>query len=145
MGLIERVLAWEALDSRGTPTVACAVWLEGGASGSGDRAIGSLDRQRTRRASAGTGASASAGKASATPSRTVRRRDRALRCGGTAQPARGRPGAAGTRRDAVARALGSNAVLAVSVATALAAADALGCRSGAPLRLTASRCCRSRW
>ena len=28
---IERVLAWEALDSRGTPTVACAVALAGGA------------------------------------------------------------------------------------------------------------------
>ena len=33
MDLIERVLAWEALDSRGTPTVACAVWLESGAEG----------------------------------------------------------------------------------------------------------------
>lgn len=33
MGLIERVLAWEALDSRGTPTVACAVRLAGGAEG----------------------------------------------------------------------------------------------------------------
>ena len=33
MGLIERVLAWEALDSRGTPTVACVVQLEGGAQG----------------------------------------------------------------------------------------------------------------
>ena len=30
---IERVLAWEALDSRGTPTVACAVALDGGAEG----------------------------------------------------------------------------------------------------------------
>jgi enolase len=30
---IERVLAWEALDSRGTPTVACAVTLAGGAEG----------------------------------------------------------------------------------------------------------------
>ena len=33
MGLIERVLAWEALDSRGTPTVACVVQLEGGVQG----------------------------------------------------------------------------------------------------------------
>ena len=33
MDLIKRVLAWEALDSRGTPTVACAVWLESGAEG----------------------------------------------------------------------------------------------------------------
>ena len=31
--LIQRVLAWEALDSRGTPTVACAVRLESGAEG----------------------------------------------------------------------------------------------------------------
>jgi enolase len=30
---IERVLAWEALDSRGTPTVACAIGLAGGAEG----------------------------------------------------------------------------------------------------------------
>ncbi len=30
---IERVLAWEALDSRGIPTVACAVTLQGGAEG----------------------------------------------------------------------------------------------------------------
>ncbi len=33
MDLIERVHAWEALDSRGTPTVACAVRLESGAEG----------------------------------------------------------------------------------------------------------------
>ena len=31
--MIESVLAWEALDSRGTPTVGCAVRLEGGAEG----------------------------------------------------------------------------------------------------------------
>jgi enolase len=31
--LIERAFAWEALDSRGTPTVACAVVLESGAEG----------------------------------------------------------------------------------------------------------------
>jgi enolase len=30
---IERLFAWEALDSRGTPTVGCAIWVEGGASG----------------------------------------------------------------------------------------------------------------
>ena len=33
MDLIERVVAWEALDSRGTPTVACAMWTESGAEG----------------------------------------------------------------------------------------------------------------
>lgn len=33
MDLVERVLAWEALDSRGTPTVACAIWLQSGAEG----------------------------------------------------------------------------------------------------------------
>ncbi len=33
MGVIERVLAWEALDSRGTPTVGCAIRLVGGAEG----------------------------------------------------------------------------------------------------------------
>ena len=33
VGVIERVLGWEALDSRGTPTVGCIVRLEGGAEG----------------------------------------------------------------------------------------------------------------
>ena len=33
MDLIERVVAWEALDSRGTPTVACAIRTESGAEG----------------------------------------------------------------------------------------------------------------
>lgn len=33
MAVIEHVLGWEALDSRGTPTVACVVRLEGGAEG----------------------------------------------------------------------------------------------------------------
>ncbi len=33
MALIQRVLAWEALDSRGTPTVGCAVRLDDGAEG----------------------------------------------------------------------------------------------------------------
>lgn len=33
MDLIERVFAWEALDSRGTPTVACGVRLKSGAEG----------------------------------------------------------------------------------------------------------------
>jgi enolase len=33
MDLIERLVAWEALDSRGTPTVACAMWTESGAEG----------------------------------------------------------------------------------------------------------------
>ena len=33
VALIEHVLAWEALDSRGTPTVACCVRIEGGAEG----------------------------------------------------------------------------------------------------------------
>ena len=33
VALIEHVLAWEALDSRGTPTVACSVRVEGGAEG----------------------------------------------------------------------------------------------------------------
>ena len=31
--LIERVFAWEALDSRGTPTVACAISTQSGAEG----------------------------------------------------------------------------------------------------------------
>ncbi|MGZ8688635.1 MAG: phosphopyruvate hydratase, partial [Gaiellaceae bacterium] len=31
--MIEHVLGWEALDSRGTPTVGCVVRLDGGAEG----------------------------------------------------------------------------------------------------------------
>jgi enolase len=122
---IERVLAWEALDSRGTPTVACAVWVEGGASGT---------------ATVPSGASTGTHEAS-------ERRDGGLRFGGkgvrdAVAAVNGEIAAALLGRDAADQAaidallreldetpslerLGANAVLAVSVATALAAADAL--------------------
>jgi enolase len=122
---IERVLAWEALDSRGTPTVACAVWVEGGASGT---------------ATVPSGASTGTHEAS-------ERRDGGLRFGGkgvrdAVAAANGEIAAALLGRDAADQSaidallreldetpslerLGANAVLAASVATALAAADGL--------------------
>jgi enolase len=122
---IERVLAWEALDSRGTPTVACAVWVEGGASGT---------------ATVPSGASTGTHEAR-------ERRDGGLRFGGkgvrdAVAAVNGEIAAALRDRDASDQAaidallreldgtpplerLGANAVLAASVATALAAADAL--------------------
>jgi enolase 1/2/3 len=122
---IERVLAWEALDSRGTPTVACAVWVEGGASGT---------------ASVPSGASTGRHEAK-------ERRDGGLRFGGKgvrdavaavngeiAAALRGQDAGDQVAIDALLRELdgtpplerlGANAVLAASVATALAAADAL--------------------
>ena len=123
MGLIERVLAWEALDSRGTPTVACAVWLEGGASGT---------------ATVPSGASTGSHEAR-------ERRDGGMRFGGkgvrnavaavNGEIAATLLGRSAGDQSAIDRALreldgtpslerlGSNAVLAASVATALAAAD----------------------
>jgi enolase 1/2/3 len=121
---IERVLAWEALDSRGTPTVACAVWVEGGASGT---------------ATVPSGASKGTHEAR-------ERRDGGLRFGGKgvrdavaavngeiAGALRGRDAADQVGVDVLLHELdgtkslerlGANAVLAASVATALAAADA---------------------
>lgn len=123
---VESILAWEALDSRGTPTVACEVRLAGGASGT---------------ATVPSGASTGAHEV------------RELRDGGDRYAGRGvahavanandvlGPGVAGldaTDQDAVDAALrtldgtpelsrlGANAVLAVSIATALAAASASG-------------------
>ena len=123
MGLIERVLAWEALDSRGTPTVACAVWLESGASGT---------------ATVPSGASTGSHEAR-------ERRDGGIRFGGKgvrnavaavngeiAAMLLGRSACDQLAIDQALRELdttpslerlGSNAVLAASVATALAAAD----------------------
>ncbi|HWE61137.1 MAG TPA: phosphopyruvate hydratase, partial [Chloroflexota bacterium] len=123
---IGEVLAWEALDSRGTPTVACEVRLAGGAAGT---------------ATVPSGASTGAHEA------------HELRDGGTRYGGRGvrtavgnvleilGPAARGLDAqdqhavDAALRAadgtanlgrLGANAVLAVSIATALAAAQANG-------------------
>jgi enolase len=126
VALIESLLAWEALDSRGTPTVGCAVRLEGGAEGEAIVPSG---------ASTGT-------------HEAHERRDGDERYGG-----RGVRGAVAALRDEVGpllagrdpadqaaidaalreldgtpdlRRLGANAVLAASVACALAAARARG-------------------
>jgi enolase len=123
---IERVLAWEALDSRGTPTVACAITLEGGAEG---------------QAAVPSGASTGTHEAS-------ERRDGGPRFGGNgvraavaavngeiADAVRGRDASEQEMLDAMLRdldgtpglrRLGANAVLATSVACALAAAAGRG-------------------
>jgi len=122
MDLIERVHAWEALDSRGTPTVACAVRLESGAEGEAvvpsGASTGSHEAHERRDGGgryAGKGvAGAVAGFRTETASELVGRDafdqrgvDAALRAlDGT--PTLGR--------------LGANAVLAASVACAIAAA-----------------------
>ena len=123
MGLIERVLAWEALDSRGTPTVACAVWLEGGASGTATVPSGASTgshEARERR----DGGERFGGKGVRDAVATVNGEIAALLLG--------RDGDNQLEVDRALRELdgtpllerlGSNAVLAVSVATALAAAD----------------------
>ena len=126
MGMrIERVLAWEALDSRGTPTVACSVRVESG--GSGTAAVPS-------------GASTGTHEAR-------ERRDGGARFGGNgvrdavaavngeiAAALLGHDAGDQVATDALLRELdgtpaferlGANAALAASVATALAAADAL--------------------
>ena len=121
---IERVLAWEALDSRGLPTVACAVTLEGGG---------------TAQATAPSGASTGGHEAH-------ERRDGGARFGGKgvraavaavngeiASALRGRPADDQPEIDRLLRdldgtrnlsRLGGNAVLAASVACARAVADA---------------------
>ena len=100
VGLIERVLAWEALDSRGTPTVACAVWLEGGASGTATvpsgASTGSHEARERRDGGVRFG-----GRGVRDAVATVNGEIAALLLGRDARrPARGRPGAAGARRHA---------------------------------------------
>lgn len=126
MGLIEQVLAWEALDSRGTPTVACAVWVQGGASGTAavpsGASTGSHEAQERR-----DGGERFGGKG-------VREAVAAVN-GEIAAALRGRDPSEQDAIDGLLRELdgtpslgrlGANAVLAASVATALAAADAAG-------------------
>jgi enolase len=125
-GAVERVVAWEALDSRGRPTVACDVTLTGGAT-----------------ASAAVPAGASTGRHEA-----VELRDGGRRYGGLgvrravshvneliAPALRGHSAMERSALDAKLRALdgtpglsrlGANAVLSVSLACALAAAQEAG-------------------
>ena len=117
--LIERAFAWEALDSRGTPTVACAVVLESGAEGEATVPSG---------ASTGTheaherrdGGERYGGKGVRDAVAHVPRRDRAR----ARRPRRQRPARRSTPRCAQLdgtpslERLGANAVLAASVACA---------------------------
>jgi enolase len=124
---IERVVGWEALDSRGRPTVACSVFVAGGFSGT---------------ATVPSGASTGTHEA-------IELRDGGTRYGGKgvrdavaavngeiAGALIGRDAGAQRAIDDVLRELdgtpnlgrlGANAVLAASIACALAAADALRC------------------
>jgi enolase len=121
---IERVLAFEALDSRGTPTVACAVSLAGGAQACATVPAGaSTGRHEAQEAR--DGGSRYAG-------RGVRGAVAAVN-GEIAALLRGRDAADQAVLDAALRdldgtpalaRLGANAVLAASVACALAAAEA---------------------
>jgi enolase len=123
---ISGLLAWEALDSRGTPTVACEVRLEGGATGTATVPSG-----------------ASTGSHEAVELRDGGERYRGLGVrravanvtGSLAEAVRGLDALDQAAVDDALRAadgtpalsnLGANAVLAVSVATALAAASASG-------------------
>jgi enolase 1/2/3 len=123
---IERVLAWEALDSRGTPTVACAVRLAGGAEGQATvpsgASTGSHEAHELRDGGsrfAGKGVRGAVAAVNGELAAALRGRE------ATDQEAidellRGLDGTPGLER------LGANAVLAVSTACALAAAAARG-------------------
>jgi len=125
---IERVLAWEALDSRGTPTVACVVTLAGGAEGEAivpsGASVGTHEAHELR-----DGADRFAGKG--TQSAVAHVNDE------IAEALRGADAGDQESIDELLRALdgtsalerlGANAVLAASVACAMAAPDAM--RSG---------------
>jgi enolase len=123
---IERVLAWEALDSRGTPTVACAVALAGGAEGQATvpsgASVGTHEARELR-----DGGDRLSGKG-------VRKAVAAVN-GEIAAAIRGSDADAQADIDDLLRTLdgtpslerlGANAVLAASVACAVAAAAAQG-------------------
>jgi enolase 1/2/3 len=119
---IERVLGWEALDSRGRPTVACAVTLQGGAEGQATvpagASIGSHEAHELR-----DGGSRFGGKGVRTAVDAVN--------GEIAQALRGRDAADQELVDDLLRSLdgtpslerlGANAILAASIASAIAVA-----------------------
>lgn len=123
---IESVFAWEALDSRGNPTVAAEVTLRGGASGTATvpsgASTGTYEAHELR-----DGGTRYGGKGVATAVANVN--------GPLARAVNGADAAKQELVDAVLRAadgtgslnrLGANAVLAVSVASAVAAAAAVG-------------------
>jgi enolase 1/2/3 len=119
---IERVFGWEALDSRGNPTVACEVTLAGGATGSAivpaGASTGSHEARELRDGDErydGRGVRQAVANVSGTLADAVRDLDAAD------QEAVDAALRAADGTDDLGR-LGANAVLAVSVATALAAA-----------------------
>jgi enolase len=123
--LIERVVAWEALDSRGTPTVACAIRTESGAEGEAVVPSGAstgaheADERRDggeRYAGKGVRDAVAAFRAEIEP--TLVGRD-ALDQAGVDSALRALDGTPNLSR------LGANAVLAASVACAIGAARSM--------------------
>lgn len=124
--IVERVLAWEALDSRGSPTVACAVLLRGGAEGQAivpsGASTGSHEAHERR-----DGGERYAGRGVRDAVEAVRTQIASALVGCDADDQEAVDGllhALDGTPDL--RRLGANAVLAVSVASALAAAAAHG-------------------
>ncbi|MFF0501799.1 phosphopyruvate hydratase [Nocardia aobensis] len=123
---IKRISAWEALDSRGKPTVGCAVFLGGGAQGEATVPSGaSTGRHEARELRdggtrySGNGVRTAVANATGALAAAVHGLD-AIDQSAVDRALRDADGSADLGR------LGANAVLAVSVATALAAADARG-------------------
>lgn len=123
---IHEVFAWEALDSRGTPTVACQITLVGGATGTvvvpSGASTGTHEATELR-----DGGDRYGGRGVLTAVRNV--------TGPLAGAVQGIDATAQADVDAALRdadgtstlsKLGANAILAVSIATARAAADAIG-------------------
>jgi enolase len=124
--LIERVVAWEALDSRGTPTVACAIRTESGAEGEAVVPSGAstgaheADERRDggeRYAGKGVRDAVAAFRAEIEPALVGRD---ALDQAGVDSALRALDGTPNLSR------LGANAVLAASVACAIGAARSMG-------------------
>ncbi len=121
--VIERVLAWEALDSRGTPTVACSVRLKSGAEGQATvpsgASTGSHEAHERRDGGERYGGKGVRGAVAAVTDEIAPRlvgRD-AFDQGGIDGELRALDGTTDLAR------LGANAILAASTACALAAAD----------------------
>lgn len=123
---IDTVFAWEALDSRGNPTVAAEITLRGGARGTATvpsgASTGTYEARELRDGGArygGKGVSAAVDSANGPLARAVRGIDASKQelVDAALRDADGTPSLSK---------LGSNAVLAVSVASALAAASAAG-------------------
>jgi enolase len=124
IAVIERVFAWEALDSRGTPTVACEVRVRGGAHATATvpsgASTGSYEAHELRDGGSrygGRGVRRAVQHVNEVLGPAVRGHDAADQAGLDAR-LRELDGTPNLSR------LGANAVLAVSVATALAAAAA---------------------